>query len=72
MTKFHKASQKTTKTGTCPTVLEIILSCFHQVRLNSIAENRYGLLFYIGFGLGDSKKLGPYIDHDSLEATVIP
>ena len=72
MTKFHKASQKTTKTGTCPTVLEIILSCFHQVRLNFIVENCCGLLFYLGFGLGDSKKLGPYNDHDSLKAAMIP
>ena len=41
-TKLQKVSQKNNnKTGTFPTVLEIILSCFHQ----AIAENCYGLLF---------------------------
>ena len=38
---------RSTKINICLTVLEIILSCFHQVRLNSITENRYGLLFFI-------------------------
>ena len=43
--QVSQSFKKNTKTGTCPTVLEIILSCFHQVRLNFIAENCYGLLF---------------------------
>ena len=31
-----------------------------------------GYFFYLGFGLGDSKKLGPDNNHDSLIWNMIP